>query len=43
MEGLPRVDGWCAAKVVLKGVVGMSAGAAIGLAVSLFSTYVGSG
>ena len=31
------------AKVVLKGVVGISAGAAIGLAVSLLSRYAGSG
>jgi hypothetical protein len=31
------------AKVVLRGLVGISAGAAIGLAVSLFSMYVGSG
>ena len=30
-------------KVVLKGVVGISAGAAIGFAVSLLSTYAGSG
>jgi hypothetical protein len=31
------------AKIVLKGIVGMSAGAAIGLAVSLLSRYAGSG
>jgi hypothetical protein len=31
------------AKVLLKGVVGISAGAAIGLAVSLLSSYAGSG
>lgn len=30
-------------KFVLKGIIGMSAGAAIGLAVSLFSLYAGSG
>lgn len=30
-------------KVVLKGAVGLSAGAAIGLAVSLLSSYAGSG
>jgi hypothetical protein len=31
------------AKVVVKGIIGISAGAAIGLAVSLLSRYAGSG